>query len=89
MHWEPDKMPGLDQWQEIANLLETHPAKWMLWENTPINDTLRQLESFGVSSISFNPVGNTPDKGDYMSVMYQNVENLSIVFEQVPEKSSP
>ncbi|MDA2918341.1 metal ABC transporter substrate-binding protein [Desulfobacterota bacterium AH_259_B03_O07] len=89
MHWEPDKMPSIDQWQKLINILETHPSKWMIWENTPINDTKERLESLGISSIVFNPSGNAPEKGDYMSVMYQNVENLSIVFEQVPEKSSP
>ncbi len=43
VHWEPDEMPGLDQWQELQNLLETHPARWMIWEDTPINETKNKL----------------------------------------------
>jgi len=81
LNWEPDQMPGLDQWQELANILKTHPAKWMIWEDTPIDETKEQLESLGVESIVFNPSGNAPEKGDYMSVMYQNVENLKMVFQ--------
>jgi len=30
----------------------------------------------------FDPCGNAPDQGDFMSVMRQNVENLKAAFPQ-------
>jgi len=81
LHWEPDQMPGLDQWQELTNMLQAHPAKWIIWEDYPIEETRKQLDSLGIKSIVFNPSGNTPENGNYISVMRQNVENLKMVFQ--------
>ena len=39
-----------------------------------------RLRVMGVESIVFDPVGNHSDKGDYLSVMRQNVNNLQQVF---------
>jgi len=29
-----------------------------------------------IKSVVFNPCGNVPDKGDYLSVMNNNIDNL-------------
>jgi zinc transport system substrate-binding protein len=84
VHWEPDKMPQESQWREIKELLETHPAKWMLWEDEPLSECSKQLEEIGIRSIIFNPCGNKLEQGDYMTVMNSNINNLKAIFDVNP-----
>ena len=78
--WEPYEMPSEEQWKELDYGLKTHPAKWMIWEDNPNPDSVKKLEALGVQSIVFNPCGNIPEEGDFLSVMKQNLENLRIIF---------
>jgi zinc transport system substrate-binding protein len=81
VHWEPDEMPSNQQWAELQNLLKDHSAKWMVWEGEPTNESVERLKTMGINSLIFNPCGNIPAKGDFMSVMRQNVENLKIAYQ--------
>ncbi len=76
VHWEPEERPHEQQWMELRNMLKGHPAKWMIWEGEPMNESVERLKSVGLGSLIFNPCGNTPAKGDFMSVMKQNLKNL-------------
>jgi zinc transport system substrate-binding protein len=78
--WEPDELPVEQQWQDLSNLLENHPARWMIWEGEPMKKSAERLKEIGVDSLVFDPCGNTPDQGDFLSVMRHNVENLKPVF---------
>lgn len=78
--WEPDQIPSEAQWEELEYGLKTHPAKWMIWEGDPHPDSIRKLEKLGVRSVVFNPCGNVPENGDFLTIMKQNVENLRIIF---------
>jgi len=78
--WEPDDMPSVEQWAELNGILRNHRAKWMIWEGTPKPDSVVNLQSMGVKSLVFDPSGNVPDQGDFLSVMKQNVENLGMAF---------
>ena len=80
VHWEPDEMPNTQQWIELQKLLKEHRAKWMIWEGTPINETMERLKSLGISSLVYDPCGNTPQEGDFLNVMHKNVENLQRAF---------
>ena len=80
LHWEPDEVPGNSQWMELKKILKEHPAQWMIWEGEPLEESADKLRSMGVSSIVFNPCGNVPEKGDFLSVMRGNVENLGTAF---------
>ena len=80
VHWEPDAAPSQRQWSELKGMLKSHPARWMIWEGEPIQETVKKLRSMGVESIVFDPCGNVPGKGDFMSVMRENVENLRVAF---------
>jgi len=42
--------------------------------------TVDKLRSLGVQSLVFDPCGNAPDQGDFLSVMQQNVVNLQQAF---------
>jgi zinc transport system substrate-binding protein len=80
VHWEPDALPGDGEWLELTRLLKKHPARWMLWEGEPMAATVERLDSLGVGSIVFDPCGNVPGKGDFLSTMRRNVESLKEAF---------
>jgi zinc transport system substrate-binding protein len=39
-----------------------------------------KLKTLGVDSLVFDPCGNVPDQGDFMTVMRHNVDNLVKAF---------
>ena len=80
VHWEPDEVPTDGQLMELQNILKDHPAKWMIWEGDPVKESVDRLKTIGMQSVVFDPCGNAPDQGDFMSVMLQNVENLHEAF---------
>ena len=81
VHWEPDEMPTNEQMMELNGVLKKHPAKWMIWEGNPMKQSVERLHTNGVDSLVFDPSGNTPDQGDFLDVMKQNVENLKPAFQ--------
>jgi len=82
IHFEPGEYPDAKSWRELKKLLEQHPAKWMLWEDQPLERTVATLQQLGVQSLVFNPCGNTPKQGDFLDVLRNNVNNLGKVFGQ-------
>lgn len=82
VHWEPDESPTLEQWAELKRIIAKHPAEWMIWEGTPQQSTAHALKKMGLGSLTFNPCGNVPETGDYLSVMRENVVNLQRAFGQ-------
>lgn len=81
VHWEPDEVPSSEQMLELKALLKEHPAKWLIWEGEPIKESVEGLKSIGMNSLVFDPCGNVPEKGDFFSVMKENVKNLRLAFE--------
>lgn len=80
VHWEPDETPNTEQWIELQKRLQEHPAKWMIWEGTPTKEPVERLKSMGITSLVYDPCGNTPQEGDFLKIMHQNVENLQRAF---------
>jgi len=80
VHWEPDEMPDKKQWQELAALLEEHPASMMIWEGEPLEATVSRLAEMGIQSVVFSPSGNRPEQGSFVSVMNSNVATLEQAF---------
>jgi len=74
--WEPDVMPPESEWQMLKSLLDTHPAKWIIWEGEPSADAVNRLRHLGIQSTVFDPCGNRPETGDFLSVMENNVQNI-------------
>ena len=73
VHWEPDATPDKTMWRELDDILEAHDAKIMLWEDEPLPQVKKALLEKGIESIVFNPCGNRPEAGDYLSVMQDNL----------------
>jgi len=80
IHWEPDETPTSKQWRELKRIRKTHPAEWMIWEGEPMKGTVEHLESIGIRTLVFDPCGNVPEKGDFLTRMRQNVENLLAIW---------
>jgi len=78
--WEPDEFPSESQWRQLSQLANEQGAGWMLWEAEPLPATKDRLEEMGIRSVVFDPCGNAPEQGDFMTVMRQNVEGLKTVF---------
>ena len=81
VHWEPRELPSKAQWTELENLLEEHPAEWMIWEADPLTDTAARLESLGVRSLVFDPGANVPESGDFLSTMRENARSLARAYD--------
>lgn len=80
VHWEPGEIPSAEAWNAFAELLETHPAGWMIWESEPLQENVDRLSKLGVRSMVFDPCGNRPKSGDWLDVMNRNAEAVAIVF---------
>jgi zinc transport system substrate-binding protein len=81
--WEPNEVPSEGQWSELEAILRDHPAKWMLWEGEPAEQTIERLRNLGVESIVVNPCANRPSAGDFLTVMTENASSLHRIFGQV------
>ena len=80
--WEPDVIPDPAQWRSLQRLLDTHDAGWMVWEGNPAAQSVEQLRTLGVNSLVFAPCANTPNQGDFISVMKGNILELQKAFQQ-------
>ncbi|MBT8467744.1 MAG: metal ABC transporter substrate-binding protein [Deltaproteobacteria bacterium] len=79
LHLEPDQALSDDDWKEVDAVLKQHRAKWMLWEAPPLEATEAGLLERGVTVIVFDPAGQSPSGGDFLSVMKDNVARLECV----------
>jgi zinc transport system substrate-binding protein len=77
LHWEPEEAPGTRDWIDLNELRSRHDASLMLWEDTPLDETIQRLQQSGIRSVSFRIVSGRPAAGDYFSVMKTNLERLN------------
>ena len=84
--WEPDEVASEVGWSELALLLKESSAKWMFWESEPNAENIARLQSMDVESLVFNPCGNRPVTGDFLSVMQQNLRELKRSYTQRTSK---
>ena len=52
-------------------------VRWMLWESEPDAEISRYLGSIGLVPVVISPCEHTPDEGDWLSVMRENVTRLA------------
>ena len=77
LHFEPDEHPDAAAWRALRELLAQHSARWMLWEEEPLEQTRDALQRLGVESLVYAPCGNVPVEGDLLSVMGDNAARLA------------
>ncbi|MHC4590846.1 MAG: metal ABC transporter substrate-binding protein [Planctomycetota bacterium] len=80
VHWEPDEMPQDGMWTELDEILVDHPARFMIWEGQPLEESVERLEALGLRCVVLSPCGDVPLSGDYMSTMRANIAALERVF---------
>ncbi len=76
MVWEPAEMPDNQQWQQLRLVQEGFPADLMLWEKQPLPEIAQQLDNMGIGIAVFDPCANRPARGDFLSMMQDNIANL-------------
>jgi zinc transport system substrate-binding protein len=81
LHWEPNEEVSAEQWQTLVTLLDRHPARWMVWEDTPLAATSKRLMEMGIGVIVFSPAANATQT-DFMSIMQKNVRAFERITEQ-------
>jgi len=81
VHWEPEQSPSTDEMVKLADRLMDHPAQILIWEGEPLPETVAELTTWAVDSIVLDPCGNRPAQGDYLTVMNENIANLSAALE--------
>jgi zinc transport system substrate-binding protein len=78
--WEPENVPDDKAMADLNALLSAHRARWMIWEGEPAKESVEKMEAVGLKNVVFDPCGNVPDSGDFLSVMKANVEALEKAF---------
>lgn len=76
LHFEPEQVLAEDDWNALDAELERHPATLMLWEGQPLRATEEGLRKRGIEVVVFDPAGQAPASGDFLSIMQANVERL-------------
>jgi len=46
-----------------------------------MKESAERLKAIGINSLVFDPCGNIPDQGDFMSVIRRNGKNLESAFQ--------
>lgn len=76
VHWEPDEAPSEEQWAALQTLLESHPARWMIWEAPPLPEVKNRLRQLKVECLVVLPCANAPGDLDWLTVMLENARRL-------------
>jgi zinc transport system substrate-binding protein len=76
LHLEPEQVLSQQDWKDIEAMLAQHPSRWMLWEAPPLEATQAGLVARGVTPLVFDPAGQKPTEGDFITVMTANTERL-------------
>ncbi|HYF34514.1 MAG TPA: metal ABC transporter substrate-binding protein [Prosthecobacter sp.] len=78
--WEPETVPDDKAMEELKSILTNHSAKHMICEGEPAKESVTKLDALGIKSVVFDPCGNVPESGDFLTVMKANVEGLEKAF---------
>ena len=78
--WEPEEVPTDNQMDDLKAILAVHPAKWMVWEGEPAKESVEKIKALGLQNVVFDPCGNAPESGDFLSTMKTNVEAVEKAF---------
>jgi zinc transport system substrate-binding protein len=80
VHWEPEAAPSKEDWLSFDHLAKEHPAKVMLWEDDPLDETSAHLAERGIVPVVFATAGNASREDDLIQIMRENAERLKSAF---------
>lgn len=78
VHYEPDVYPSDEQWRELESMVARSKRNLMLWEGQPNKNIENKLHEFNIDVLVFDPCGTMPAKGDFMSVMKDNMDRIAL-----------
>lgn len=79
LYWEPEMVISESDLADLQAVIDEHPAAWMIWEGEPTEAARETLAGRGIMSVVFDPCGNRPEEGDWLSVMRVNIAQLEII----------
>ncbi|MDX1333793.1 MAG: metal ABC transporter substrate-binding protein [Robiginitalea sp.] len=85
LHWEPDAPLDHDMLHEIGHLKKDHDIQYLIWEATPLPESVQQLQERGIQSAVIELMGGRPESADFLEGMRQNLETLQRVLGIKPE----
>jgi zinc transport system substrate-binding protein len=74
LHWEPDALPGDDQWRRLEAMLS--PRTLFVWEAEPAAAIAARMLAMNLSYVVIDPAANRGDK-DWLAVQRGNLESLA------------
>jgi zinc transport system substrate-binding protein len=77
LHWEPAEMPDERAWNQFERSLPEPRPRVLFFEGEPHAQAAVRLSAMGIRIIVFEPVGNRPAQGDWLSAMRSNVARLA------------
>ena len=76
LHWEPDEMPDKSGWHDLEHILADKHKSILIWEAEPLPEISKKLNQMGVKIAVFELSANTPEMGNFISKMEENIKNL-------------
>ncbi len=80
VHFEPDVFPSDEQWKELETIVDRSKENLMLWEGPPNKKTENEFLELNIDILVFDPCGNMPTEGDFLSVMNGNIDRIAKLF---------
>jgi len=80
VHWEPHMEITSEMWKDLEQNIDDLTTEWMVWEDEPLASSISFLQEKRIKSVVFNPCGNIPESGDFLTVMKDNIIELEKVF---------
>ena len=77
LHWKPGAEPTEGEWKQMQTLQKEHQISGVLWERSPDKKLREKLDAQGLNSFVLNPLTTKPAKGDYLTVMQEQLSQLA------------
>ena len=80
LHWTPGRMPAAGEWETLDALLDTHPARHMLWPVKPVPPIVEALTARGIAVVVFALADRPGPDGDFLATMSANAGRFAAAF---------
>jgi zinc transport system substrate-binding protein len=84
LNWEPESPLTHDMLHEVNHLKRAEGINTIVWVRPPLEATIKQLSEKGIRSVVIRPLENTPDTGDFITQMQENLKALQTLYAASP-----
>ena len=84
LDWEPETPLTHDMLHEVDHLKRAEGINTIVWERPPLEASIKQLSEKGIRSVVIQPLENTPDTGDFIANMRENLKALQALYAASP-----